>query len=104
ASEIESGGAGTRHSTQPAPPPGIRSRRQSKQLYAAHRKVPFTQSGRVKHPVDFQGSEGPATTAAVPYYYLPASEEGTSTVLSADAVQDAGTFVPTASDPRREFQ
>jgi len=62
----------------------------------------FTPSGRVKQPLDFQGSD-PATTTAVPYSYLPASEEGTSTVPSADVHQDADTIAPTIAQPRPQF-
>src|SRR5947208_15893582 len=64
----------------------------------------FTKGGRVKRPLDFQGSEEPATTTAVPYSYVSASEEGTSTVPSAGAVQNSGTTIPRLSDPTREFQ
>jgi len=64
----------------------------------------FTASGRVKRPLGFQGSEEPATTAVVPHSYLPASEEGTSTAANPDAIQNAGTTIPTLTDPRREFR
>ena len=64
----------------------------------------FTPSGRVKRPLDFQGTEEPATATAVPYSYLPASEEGTSALPSADAAQHSGMTVPTLTDPRREFR
>jgi hypothetical protein len=64
----------------------------------------FTATGRVKRPLGFQGSEEPATATAALYSYLPASEEGTSTVQSTDVLQNAVTAVSPLSDPRRKFQ
>jgi hypothetical protein len=59
----------------------------------------FTRSGRVKGPLDFQRSEDAATTTAVPYSSVPASEEDTSTVPSPDALHNAGTTVPRVFGP-----
>src|SRR5947209_7825805 len=39
-----------------------------------------------------------------PYSHLAASEEGTSTARSADAVQNSSRTVPRASDPSRTFR
>jgi hypothetical protein len=64
----------------------------------------FTRGGRVKGPLDFQGSEDPATSTAVPYSYLPTSEEGTSTVPGTHAVQKTGTIAPTLAQPRAQFR
>jgi hypothetical protein len=64
----------------------------------------FTRGGMMKGPLGFKGSEEPSTTMALSYPYVPASQEGTSTALSSDTLQNAGTTVPAVSDRTGELQ
>src|SRR5205823_4360152 len=64
----------------------------------------FTPSGRVKRPLDYQGLGEQPTTTVPSSASVPASEEGTSMVPSADAVANAGAPFSAFADPRLQFR
>src|SRR5438477_324549 len=65
----------------------------------------FTRNGQVKHDWDVAGlTQAPAAPLTQLPSAPPMPAEEISMVPGEDAVQNAGTTVPTVSDPRREFQ